>query len=209
MKVMNIVDEIARRAVANHPAVISEGIVVTYGELLNHAHQVSSWLSNCEGFAGVLSPRVGLVCRNGIEYIGLALGILKAGGCLVPLAGELTAWERRDLASRTGLHGVLLGSDEIWLKDPISSKTKDASWIPLKTHLQASFPENAFQALNPAFIRFSSGTTGDSKGVVISHPSLEERLTAANQALEIGPRDRVLWLLPMAHHFAVSIVLYL
>ncbi|NJR43453.1 MAG: long-chain fatty acid--CoA ligase, partial [Akkermansiaceae bacterium] len=32
---------------------------------------------------------------------------------------------------------------------------------------------------------------------------------AANAALQIGPQDRVLWMLPMAHHFAVSIVLYL
>jgi long-chain acyl-CoA synthetase len=63
--------------------------------------------------------------------------------------------------------------------------------------------------LNPAFIRFSSGTTGTSKGIVISHESLLARVTAANRGLRIGPEDRVVWILPMAHHFAVSIMLYL
>ncbi|RYD61207.1 MAG: hypothetical protein EOP83_17585, partial [Verrucomicrobiaceae bacterium] len=75
--------------------------------------------------------------------------------------------------------------------------------------LTPAFPEDGFQALNPAFIRFSSGTTGTSKGIVLSHETLFARITAANEGLQIGPADRVLWMLPMAHHFAVSIVLYL
>lgn len=76
-------------------------------------------------------------------------------------------------------------------------------------NLPPPFPEDAFQSLNPAFIRFSSGTTGSSKGVVLSHESLLARITAANEGMRIGPDDRILWMLPMAHHFAVSIVLYL
>jgi len=71
------------------------------------------------------------------------------------------------------------------------------------------FDEAAFASLNPAFVRFSSGTTGCSKGVVLSHAALLERITAANEGLQIGARDRVIWILPIAHHFAVSIVLYL
>ena len=82
-----------------------------------------------------------------------------------------------------------------------------AEWVALKTADLAN--EAEFSALDPAFIRFSSGTTGASKGVVLSHAKLRERIVAANAALEIGPGDRVLWMLPMAHHFAVSIVLYL
>jgi long-chain acyl-CoA synthetase len=72
-----------------------------------------------------------------------------------------------------------------------------------------SYPVDTFDALGPALIRFSSGTTGTSKGVVISHQTLLDRVTACNEALRIGPGDRVVWILPMAHHFAVSIVLYL
>src|SRR5439155_14050965 len=71
------------------------------------------------------------------------------------------------------------------------------------------FDEAALAALNPAFIRFSSGTTGTSKGIVLPHESLLERVTAANRGLGIGPADRIVWILPMAHHFAVSIMLYL
>ena len=71
------------------------------------------------------------------------------------------------------------------------------------------FDQESLAKLNPAFIRFSSGTTGTSKGVVISHETLLARVTAANRGLGIGPEDRIVWILPMAHHFAVSIMLYL
>jgi acyl-coenzyme A synthetase/AMP-(fatty) acid ligase len=69
--------------------------------------------------------------------------------------------------------------------------------------------EDSLAALHPALIRFSSGTTGRSKGVVLSHETLRERVEAANAGLQIGPDDKVLWVLAMSHHFAVSIILYL
>lgn len=206
---VNIVDEIARRSDARRTAVVAGGLMVTYGELLSRAEAVADWLRGCVGFRGATAPRVGLACGNGIEYIGLALGILKAGGCLVPVAGELTEAERRDLAARTALHGVVAGTGEIWRGEPVADTFGEASWVPLAGWGGAGFPEQALAEIRPAFIRFSSGTTGHSKGVVIGHRALRERVVAANEALRIGTDDRVLWMLPMAHHFAVSIILYL
>src|SRR5205085_1206867 len=66
-----------------------------------------------------------------------------------------------------------------------------------------------FAAIDGAFIRFTSGTTAAAKGVVLSHETIYERICAANEVLRFGPGDRVVWLLSMAYHFAVSIVSYL
>jgi len=66
-----------------------------------------------------------------------------------------------------------------------------------------------FALLNPALVRFSSGTTGTSKGVVLFHETLLQRVIAGNSGMKIGKGDRIIWILPMAHHFAVSIILYL
>ncbi|HXU27054.1 MAG TPA: fatty acid--CoA ligase family protein, partial [Bacteroidia bacterium] len=50
---------------------------------------------------------------------------------------------------------------------------------------------------------------GKAKGVIISHASVLERVDAANEALKLNEQDRVVWVLPMAYHFVVSIVLYI
>lgn len=206
---MNIVDRIAIRASAERPALMADGAVLSYGELLERVSDAATWLGHCPGFHGEGVPRVGLACASGVDYIVLALAILKAGGCLVPVADELTDEERADLIERTALCGVILGRRERWRREEAVGREEisRARWLPLE---KRDFDhEREFEALDPAFIRFSSGTTGNSKGVVLSHRRLEERIVAANAALGIGAGDRVLWMLPMAHHFAVSIVLYL
>ncbi len=192
---MNIVDQIALRASAERPAIVFDGGTWSYGELLERVSEAAGWLERCPDFHRASIPRVGLSCPSGPDYIVLALAILKAGGCLVPLAEELTEHERAEIVERTGLHGILAAGGEMPVWAPVSSPAIE--------------DEAAFAALDPAFIRFSSGTTGRSKGVILSHRGLRERIVAANAGLGIGPSDRVLWMLPMAHHFAVSIVLYL
>jgi long-chain acyl-CoA synthetase len=159
--------------------------------------------------------RIGLYCPNGVEHVVWALGILLGGGCLVPVPQELAECERESLVRRTALHAVLGAGGLRW--SPLGGGRElrvrfqgEPRGICLLEHPSApSFLEADFAALAPALIRFSSGTTGASKGVVLSHASLLERIQSANRRLRVTPVDRVLWTLPMAHHFAVSILLYL
>jgi long-chain acyl-CoA synthetase len=195
---VNLIDEIAKRTRPDAPAVIADGVMLDFATLFARADDSAEWLRARlapRHPAGVV-PRVGLACPNGVDYIIAALGILKAGACLVPVPDELAPAEVAALADRTALHGI------------VSIDASGMHWQPLDRG-NGGFSEQSFAALEPAFIRFSSGTTGDSKGVVLGHQRLRERITAANEGLAIGPSDRVLWMLPMAHHFAVSIMLYL
>lgn len=194
---MNLIAEIAQRHPAEAVAIISRDRSVTYGELFTSAEKIAAEIREAAQPLG-RHPRIGLHCPNGLDYIILAMGILLADACLVPLAEELTEKEREEVSLITALDFTLEGH-----------ATGNGHTLARIKTVEPAFPESSFQALNPAFIRFSSGTTGTSKGVVLSHKTLLERITAANEGLKIGPQDRVLWMLPLAHHFAVSIVLYL
>ncbi len=195
---MNIVDLIFQRSTATDTAVISPELRLTFGELEQRMNTCGQRMSADTAWPRKARPRIGLDAPSGTDYIVVALSILKQGACFVPIPGELTATERTQLAKSTALDAIVHArSAEDWRIEPVAHETPPA------------FDEDTLTALNPAFIRFSSGTTGTSKGIVISHETLLGRITAANEGLKIGPQDRVLWVLPMAHHFAVSIVLYL
>lgn len=189
---MNIVDLIFERNHGPEMAIVSPDGALSYAGL--HARMLEcEYAFRCDANwpRGVERPRIGLRAPSGADYIVLALAILKAGACFVPIPQELTESEQSELIGRTALHAVLT--------------VKNAEeWI-----LEAQSPPEVPWGLNAAFIRFSSGTTARSKGVLITHETLLARITAANEGLRIGKEDRVLWVLPMAHHFAVSIILYL
>jgi long-chain acyl-CoA synthetase len=185
---MNIVEAIYERADRAAIALICDDVEISYGQLLDDAEAVASRLR------GSAAGRVALDCPNGVAHVVLALGIVSSGKCLVPLASELAPPERERVIRETGVGAILDKSGAICGVTPPPDP---------------GFNEKVLLELNPAFIRFSSGTTGTSKGVVISHETLLDRVTAANRGLGIGPADRIVWILPMAHHFAVSIMLYL
>ena len=195
-RLFNMAEGIFSRADPDSPALIEGDTSSSYRELNERSAAVAKRLRGA--VRGLRAPRIGLQCRDGSGYVALALGILRARACLVPIAPELTACERALLASTIGLDFLLAAENgtEDFLLERLS-----AGAPPPWTESLAS--------LNPAFIRFSSGTTGHSKGIVLSHETLRARVEAANAGLEIGPGDRVLWVLAMSHHFAVSIILYL
>ena len=183
----------------DHPAIVSDGkdgaaaATITYAELVRRMDEHAARLRA----AGVApGERCGLVARQGSGFIEAALGIMAADACLVPIPDDHTGAVLEAFAGRAHLAHLVEESEEF------ACRGVSAGGPP-------PVDEDAFRALRPAYLRFTSGTTSERKGVVIGHDAILARLAAANRGLGIGPRDRILWLLPMAHHFVVSILLYL
>ncbi len=182
------------RAHPDHPALCADHggatQVTSYAELVARFDAGAARL-RAAGLAR--GERCGLVARQGEGFIEHALAILAAGGCLVPIPDDAAGAARDRFADAAQLQR-LVAEDDGFTCRPWPGALRE---------------EREFRALDPAYLRFTSGTTSERKGVVLSHARIAERLIAANQALAIGPDDRILWLLPMAHHFVVSILLYL
>ncbi len=203
---MTIVDRIRERAASNpaHPALVINGRVakpscanevVSYAELVVGFDAIAKRL-RAEG----LEPgdRCGLLARPGRRFVELALGILAADGCLVPIPDDHQGAIFENFVHRAHLHRVVV--------DDGAEFEHEA--FPNVAAVDGAGDE-AFRALRPAYLRFTSGTTNRRKGVTLGHDAILERLEAANRALCIDSADRILWMLPMAHHFVVSILLYL
>jgi len=192
---MNIAEEIFQNANFGSTAVIEKGVAHTYESLDLRCKSLCDWLKECHGFFS--TARIGLTGTDSVSYLILSLAILRAGGCFVPIAPELSESEVVELSRTLHLDGILHAPKGVENPEFSSLSHPVCPW------------QGAYASLNPALIRFSSGTTGDAKGILLSHETLRDRILTANAGLGIGPHDRILWVLSMAHHYAVSILLYL
>jgi long-chain acyl-CoA synthetase len=215
---MNVFHSI-KEAAGSYPdktAVIEGGREVSYGRLISSAEALASWLKT-EG----LGPfdRVALLADNCTDYITVSLAVLSLSAVLVPVSPEHTEAETGEVIERMdagfliykgGLHGVEDGYARHLsggVKIPSGGFFNDEFHL-LRKRPAGGLPDEYFK-INPAFIRFSSGTTGKSKGVVLSHESIIERTDEADRGLSVRRGDNVLWVLSMSYHFVVSILLFL
>jgi long-chain acyl-CoA synthetase len=186
-----------RQTAENQPANLAfcsleSGNTLSYKELIQGADRVAEWLRQRGCRPG---ERCGLVMADGSEFLQSALGILSAGLCVAPIATSLPAKQKDHAVSAAGLHWLLQTNRRL-LRLPFSK--------PVDYRNDADF-----RACNPAYIRFTSGTTGVGKCVFLGHKAIIDRLAAADTVLRIGPDDTVWFGLSMADHFVVSILLYL
>ena len=209
---MNLVDVFLRTAATQpaHPAIMGPGKddIWSYQDLAGHIERMAGQLRD----AGIgPGDTVGLHYPSSREYIVYTYALWRCGASVTPIAVELVNEEKEAVCE--GIHITAVISSE--KTKQVFSSFQAGAPTPLgdKVVLIPFSPENehpaGFTRVNPAFLRFSSGTTGTSKGVILSHETIHDRIQAANVALQLGPDDRVVWLLSMSYHFAVSIVAYL
>ena len=171
---------------------LESGNTLSYKELIQGANCVADWLTARGCRRG---ERCGLVMADGSEFLQSALGILSAGLCVAPIPTSLPAREKDHAVSAARLQWLLQADGHLW-RLPFSK--------PVDNRNDADF-----RACNPAYIRFTSGTTGAGKCVFLGHKAIIDRLAAADTAQGVGPTDTVWFGLSMADHFVVSILLYL
>jgi len=59
-----------------------------------------------------------------------------------------------------------------------------------------------------ATVIFSSGSTGEPKGVMLTHENIAANAESMIQAINLGPRDRALGVLPFFHSFGYTVTLW-
>jgi len=192
-----------------HPAILGprEGAAISYRDLDAAICATSDQLTACGVRPGQC---VGLHVPSSQDYITYTYALWRTGACVVPLPMELTAAEKSEICQTLSLEWAITSGAGAAFLDPYrradAIRLHREELVPLRSPRQHP---PGFAKLNSAFIRFTSGTTGSSKGVVLTHETINERIRGANVALAISPRDRILWVLSMSYHFTVSIVAYL
>jgi long-chain acyl-CoA synthetase len=181
-------------------ALLGKEIHLTYNQLLTQIDHYAGLLPN------IRNERIVIFSENRAEYIFALYAIWKNGATVVPIdvmsSQEDVAYILHDSAPR-----ALFCSAE--KHDLLSRALEDAGVqadVLVFEKLPASNQEHEtsdFGIENPeqtAFILYTSGTTGNPKGVMLSFRNLLANLVAVCQDVRIfTPEDRVMILLPFHH----------
>ena len=205
---MNVFETLARsaRQWPDRIAIIDAGVSLDYQTLWREVEALRVQLDRLGVKPG---QGIGVRARNGRAFVIGALAALGCGAVIMPIHHQMKPDELADMLAQAPLcaiiddgSGVAQPGKTITLENPGGNGLRF-------TRLDNSQPPLAPGLADAAFVRFTSGTTGAAKGVVLTHRDVLERTRAANAGLGLTPDDKILWVLPMAYHFYVSIILYL
>jgi len=172
------------------------------------------WGAVCR-FSGLLvganlnaDDRVVLALPNGADFFAAFYGTQRAGGIPVPVFPESGAERIASFARRAGAGIVVVHTEDARrdLLHPDEAGGTKATERPRTLRVSdpvapggAAFRVPAVPPERPALIQYTSGSTGEPKGVVIRQESLLINMGQMIEGMEISPSDVFVSWLP-AHH---------
>ncbi|ADJ63881.1 AMP-binding protein [Herbaspirillum seropedicae] len=178
---------------------------IRYCDLLDDAKMVATAL-----LQGGLLPKqtVALMLPTSRDYLACFFGILFAGGIPVPIYPPARLSRIDDQLRRH--HHILSNSEAVFIVTLAEAK-------PFARMLQAKLP-GLMSILTPAelkssagflryrpsrddiaFIQYTSGSTGDPKGVTLTHANLLSNVRALGKVSRVSPSDIFVSWLPLYH----------
>ncbi|MGY0503522.1 amino acid adenylation domain-containing protein [Nocardia sp. FBN12] len=177
---------------ADAPAVTANGVTITFGEFGGRVHRLARWLVD----QGVQPETVVAVAMTrGIDSIVAAHAVCRAGGVYLPLDPHSPA-QRADRILGTSAAALVLTT-------AVDGFRTDRAPV---THVEAlelsGFADTSITDLdrlapllprNAAYLLFTSGSTGEPKGVSVSHEAIVNTFEWMQRRHRFGAGDTVLY----------------
>lgn len=178
-------------------------------------------------FASALSARgigkgdsIALLLGNSDEFVIAYYGILRTGAAVVPVNPVYTAREIEYILSNSQATGVVsLGA----LEPLIGEMKPRLDHLGLVIYTETAHSELTFDQFlqtgdvvyespsivqeDLAVILYTSGTTGNPKGAMLSHQNMASNAEAVVKLFQMTPEDRMVAVLPMFHVFCMTVCL--
>ena len=194
---------------ADLPMQILKDRTWTYREAAAAAHGVTRELQE-RGVAP--GDRVALIAENSPRWLHAYLGILAAGAVAVPRGEDIPDAELFYILEHSGCRVVFSGSKRTTKRLPARFTTipiHDDGFpdpVELEDYTLSSYAE-AVQPNDLAVLLYTSGTTGQPKGVMLEHRNISHQLRVAPPIVHMGPGDVWVSILPSWHTFEQTVEL--
>ncbi len=194
---------------------------VSYKDFL---HKVDAFARFLE-IAGVgVGDRVALIAPNSEEYVISVYAATKIGAVVVPVNHMLKANEYEYILN--DCEAKLLITSQQYLKEvqglSASTKVEKVVWTDeapvldsnnivfdeiLETHRHGEESRGLSKLDDMAIIFYTSGTTGNPKGAMMSYRNLFSNMIGAVERFDVTGKDRFIVYLPMFHAFTFTVML--
>ncbi len=170
----------------------ADGTRLTYRQLDQLAERVATGLRRAGVGRGAL---VGLGTRRGPAMVAAILGIWKAGAAYVPLDPAYPPRRLAFMLADSGAAHLVADRTTVVPDGPPVLYLDD---LPTEDEPRPTVATGA----DLAYVTYTSGSTGQPKGVAVTHRSLVNLLHAMRDLLDAGPGDR--WLAQTSLSFDIS-----
>lgn len=222
---MNLVQSLAETAKkkGEKPAYIFMDQSVSYDQLNKMVTKFSSSLANMGIGKG---DNVALIVGNSPHFLVGLYGIMKAGATVIPINPMYTADEIHYLLQNGDVKTIIaldillpviqslttrLPSLEHIIVCETSSNSNHQETEKMKTFTSfvangdVSYEGPALSEEDVAIILYTSGTTGKSKGAMLTHKNIYSNASDVAAYLRYTSNDRVIAALPMFHVFCLTV----
>jgi long-chain acyl-CoA synthetase len=197
------------------PAILFKNQVMTYGELLS---RVDHCAANMESLGFGPGSAFGLLIRNCPEFVISSFALFRIGAASVPINFLEKPDRIAGILADAGARGCLTSNDlvptvlaaakslpdlkHVFTRDPKapSGARPFRELLAPPTHLP--FRQGPVSPDALATLLYTSGTTGQPKGVELTHRNFLSNTESCLGAIGLSGKDVFLCLLPMFHSFA-------
>lgn len=180
----------------------------TYRELVDDSRQIASWFVN----AGFNKAHIAILGSTSYEWIITFLGIALSGNVAVPLDKMLPPQELANLLNLGDVELMFMDPEFSTYKEMFSSNApglkngisfRDELFLQIKKMPQTSLPKIEEDQL--VQLLFTSGTTGTSKGVMLSHKNVISNVWGIRTwGINTDSPACMLSVLPIHHTFEIT-----
>lgn len=167
-------------------AISSKEQRLTYKEVNEQSNRLAHVLVNNGLLVG---DCVGIYFNRGIDAIISILGVLKAGGAYVPMAPENPLDRNKYILANTNMSFVI--SDNQY-KKIINKMARDIKVVTLDDGEDIADINIQVSSDDRAYVLYTSGTTGQPKGVCVTHGNLLHFSEWITKQFQISKEDKLL-----------------
>lgn len=214
---MNLADYLLEHVTPGKTALITETASYTYEDVIRAADGMTRLLRDLGVQRG---ERVGIFADNSLFWVASYLGIIKAGGVVLPFYPTLEAAQFTALVELTGPKAFCM--QDKYLRKYADQIPADASIVVESDKVAGRYAKRFSVSVHApgdpvpstsvderadlAALMFTSGSTGTPRAVMVSHRNIMANTNSIIEYLALDENERVMVVLPFYYCFGTSLL---